>query len=409
MICPQCGTVHHASCWSVRGGCGAYACAPARRAGIAQDPSEPVLLITHAELERAVPQTAAGWPLRAAPSGSVAWSPASGPSPARAPVRTSRLAIASLVCGLAGILLFGLLTGLVAILLAVLALSGIRVSTQRGIWLAISGLFLGIVDVVGWIIMLGVFLSRPGPDLHFAEQPPDPSVIQDLEPTIQRAMRANVLIERSGGLAALGGKAIGSGVILRIDRGEALIVTNRHVVDNDFPSSNEDTSTDRLARLDRLTVRVLGQPDSEGQVVWMAPGQIDLALVRTALAPSGQAQAAAWQKGRPLKVGESVFAIGNPHHLGWSYSQGGISQLRSQVFDSRRVRVIQTSAAINPGNSGGGLYDHEGYCIGINTWTGDKRVSEGIGFAIALDTLVDLAPAPLKLPVEKTAKAKTGR
>src|SRR5207244_3745873 len=89
-----------------------------------------------------------------------------------------------------------------------------------------------------------------------------------------------------------------------------------------------------------------------------------------------------------------------PHHLGWSHTQGGISQLRSQVFDSRRVRVIQTSAAINPGNSGGGLYDHDGYCIGINTWTGDKRVSEGIGFAIALDTLFDLAPPPERYQLE---------
>jgi S1-C subfamily serine protease len=269
--------------------------------------------------------------------------------------------------------------------------------------MAISGLFLGILDVVGWILLLGVFFSRPGPDLHFAELPPDLSVIQDLEPALQRAMRANVLIERSGGLAALGGKAIGSGVILQIDRDEALIVTNRHVVDQDFPSPNDGNTADRLARVGRLSVRMLGQPDGDGQVVWMAPGEVDLALVRTACVPSGQAQAASWQKGRPMRVGESVFAVGNPHHLGWSYSQGGISQLRSQVFDSRRVRVIQTSAAINPGNSGGGLYDHDGYCIGINTWTGDKRVSEGIGFAIALDTLFDLAPPPLVIPGEKPA------
>jgi S1-C subfamily serine protease len=233
--------------------------------------------------------------------------------------------------------------------------------------------------------------------LHFAEAPPDLSVIQELEPTLQRAMRANVLIERNGGLAALGGKAIGSGVVLQIDQGEALIVTNRHVVDPDFPSDDDKNTPDHLARLGRLTVRMLGQPDSNGQVVWLAPGELDLALVRAACAPSGQAQAATWQKGRSMKVGETVFAIGNPHQLGWSHTQGVISQIRHQVFSSRRVRVIQIQAAINPGNSGGGLYDHEGYCIGINTWTGDKRISEGIGFAIALDTLFDAAP-PALLP-----------
>jgi len=98
-----------------------------------------------------------------------------------------------------------------------------------------------------------------------------------------------------------------------------------------------------------------------------------------------------------MKVGESVFAIGNPHRLGWSHTQGVISQIRNQPIDSRQVRVIQTQASINPGNSGGGLYDREGYLLGINTWTADKRVSEGIGFAITLDTLLELEP-PLLLP-----------
>ena len=104
-----------------------------------------------------------------------------------------------------------------------------------------------------------------------------------------------------------------------------------------------------------------------------------------------------------MRVGERVFAIGNPHHLGWTHTQGVISQFRTRNYDSRRIRVIQTQAAINPGNSGGGLYDEEGYCLGINTWTADKSISEGIGFAVALDTLSDLAPPPLAAPAEKTA------
>jgi serine protease Do len=60
--------------------------------------------------------------------------------------------------------------------------------------------------------------------------------------------------------------------------------------------------------------------------------------------------------------------------------------------------VIQTQAAINPGNSGGGLYDKEGYLIGINTWTSDKSISEGIGFAIAMESLLELVPPFLNLP-----------
>ncbi len=120
-------------------------------------------------------------------------------SAASAPAGVNKLAIASLVCGLAGIPLFGLITGLVAVLLGVLALSAIRASSQRGLWLALAGLMLGIVDVTGWVIFLGMMLTQAGPDLHFAELAPDMSVIRELEPALQRAMRANVLIERNVG------------------------------------------------------------------------------------------------------------------------------------------------------------------------------------------------------------------
>src|SRR5262249_27198635 len=89
-----------------------------------------------------------------------------------------------------------------------------------------------------------------------------------------------------------------------------------------------------------------------------------------------------------------------------SHTQGVISQLRSQSIDSRQIRVIQTQASINPGNSGGGLYDQEGYLLGINTWTADKRGSEGIGFAITLDTLLELEPPPLQGKQEQTGSQK---
>jgi serine protease Do len=99
-----------------------------------------------------------------------------------------------------------------------------------------------------------------------------------------------------------------------------------------------------------------------------------------------------------MTVGASVFAIGNPQNLGWSHTQGVISQLRTQEIESRKVRVIQTQAAINPGNSGGGLYDQQGYLLAINSWGADKSISEGLGFAIALDSLLELAPPQLESP-----------
>jgi S1-C subfamily serine protease len=399
MVCQACGTVHHRACWKDRLRCGSYSCAPARRPSLQRQNSEPVLTITRLDLESAVPLPTSAPRVRYAHATGLAVGSASAPAPAG----VNKLAIASLVCGLAGIPLFGLITGLVAVLLGVLALSAIRVSSQRGLSLALAGLILGIVDVTGWIILLGMLLTQRGPDLHFAELAPDMAMIKELEPALQRAMRANVLIERRVGAVALGGKAIGSGVILQIKDNEALIVTNRHVVDDDFPSS-VDTSNEagRLSRLGATKVKMLGPAQGEGIVVWLAPGQIDLALIRSRVPASSQAQAAAWQKGRPIKVGATVFAIGNPHNLGWSHTQGVISQLRTQDIQSRQIRVIQTQAAINPGNSGGGLYDQEGYLLGINSWTADKSVSEGLGFAITLEALLDLAPPQLERTDENT-------
>lgn len=141
-------------------------------------------------------------------------------------------------------------------------------------------------------------------------------------------------------------------------------------------------------------VQMLEQTPVEGKVIWLAPAGIDLALVRAPWRP-GIAEAAKWERNRPVKVGESAFAIGNPHGLAWTHTVGTISQLRTMPTDVGELRIIQTQAAINPGNSGGGLYDKDGFLIGLNTWANDKRVSEGIGFAISVESLIALAPADL--------------
>lgn len=406
VICRSCGTVHHEGCWEGRGGCGSYNCAPARRPELAQEYAGPVLQITSAEIDRAIPMAGAGLPHRQATGGSAGTGAGVGPMAIGldgrlrnrpglrpAPVLTSRLAIASFICGLLAIPMVAI-PALPGIFLGLLAVGSVRSGRRRGMGLAVAGMMVGLVAVAGWGVLIATNWSGIVHVRLNAEQPPDLASIRDLDPPLQRAMRANVLIERPHGWSFLGGKGIGSGVILRIDGGDALLVTNRHVVD-DRHSSEYDGSAERLGQIGAVTVHILGQPPTEGRVVWMAPGQLDLALVRVPCSSSSMGQPAPWQKGRPMRVGETVFAIGNPHDLGWSHTQGVISQFRNMVFNARRVKVIQTQASINPGNSGGGLYDTDGYCVGINTWTHDKSVSEGIGFAITLDTLADLSPPPL--------------
>ena len=103
---------------------------------------------------------------------------------------------------------------------------------------------------------------------------------------------------------------------------------------------------------------------------------------------------------RNLKVGQSVFAIGNPFGLTRSLTTGIISALdrRLPTANNRKVAgVIQTDAAINPGNSGGPLLDSAGRLIGVNTaiisGTGS---SAGIGFSVPVDVVNQIVPQLIK-------------
>ena len=321
--------------------------------------------------------------------------------PGPQPPRVNKMAVAALVVGVLGIPLFGLLTGFVAILLGSLAVGTIQRTRQRGVGLAITGILLGVADMVGWLILLAVMLSQPDVHLDIQGFEPNEAALENLAPNVRRAMMANAWIETRGALNVFGG--IGSGVVLQINNGEALLVTNRHVVDPNFESDLGRQAGDKPGPAD-LSVRLVGQPPQVGRVVWVAPDSIDLALLTVPVA-APRVQAALWRRNFPLKVGLSVFAVGNPQGLGWTQTGGVISQLRTLRTGRRELRIIQTSAAINPGNSGGGLYTEEGLLIGIVTWTNDKRFSEGLSFAIALDELLDLASHRLK-PAQKFQDAK---
>jgi S1-C subfamily serine protease len=97
-----------------------------------------------------------------------------------------------------------------------------------------------------------------------------------------------------------------------------------------------------------------------------------------------------------LRVGQKVFAIGNPFGLDWTLTTGIVSALdRSLQDDSGLVidHLIQTDAAINPGNSGGPLLDSAGRLIGINTAIfSPSGASAGIGFAVPVDTVNRVVP-----------------
>ena len=86
-----------------------------------------------------------------------------------------------------------------------------------------------------------------------------------------------------------------------------------------------------------------------------------------------------------LEIGEEVMAVGYPLGLegGATVSKGIISAFR---YDEG-LRYVQTDAAINPGNSGGPLIDLSGNVIGIATFKVVHEAVEGMGFAIAIDSV----------------------
>jgi serine protease Do len=96
-----------------------------------------------------------------------------------------------------------------------------------------------------------------------------------------------------------------------------------------------------------------------------------------------------------VMVGDIAIAIGSPGGLEFmnSVSKGIISGVNRNIVmgsGSSAYDLIQTDAAINPGNSGGALLNSEGKLIGISAIKIVSTDYEGMGFAIASNTIADI-------------------
>ena len=144
-----------------------------------------------------------------------------------------------------------------------------------------------------------------------------------------------------------------------------IIATNRHVV----------------AGMSEFTVTLSNGTQLKAQVLAVA-GNIDIALLK--IAPDKPLPAVKWGDSDKVRVGDHVFAIGNPLGVGQSVSTGIVSGLNRNIRISPYDDFIQTDAAINHGNSGGALVDSKGEVVGVNTaiFSPGDTGSIGIGFAI---------------------------
>ena len=157
---------------------------------------------------------------------------------------------------------------------------------------------------------------------------------------------------------------MGSGTIIDPN---GLILTNNHVVGG----------------ADKISVTLWNNEVLEGKIVGSCAIH-DIAVVKV---NRDNLQAAELGDSDKLRVGQAVYAIGNPFGLtgGPSVTSGVVSAINRTIESQRGIleNLVQTDAAINPGNSGGPLVDLEGKVVAISTAI--IPFAQGIGFAIPIN------------------------
>lgn len=176
-------------------------------------------------------------------------------------------------------------------------------------------------------------------------------------------------------------KAEGSGIIISED---GYILTNNHIVNS---SSND--SYYEVSKANKLTVYLYNDETAYEAKIIGTDEQTDLAVIK--IEKNGLTSAELGDSDS-VKVGEFSMAVGNPLGMQSSVTSGIISAVNRKVTDSdgKTFTLIQTDAAINAGNSGGALVNAEGKVIGINTLKLSGTGIEGMGFAIPINSTIDI-------------------
>ncbi len=163
-------------------------------------------------------------------------------------------------------------------------------------------------------------------------------------------------------------EGLGSGVIVSAD---GYIITNNHVVEG----------------ADELNVLLPDDREFKAKLIGADP-KTDIAVIKIEAEDLPTVTLADSDK---LRVGDVVFAVGNPLGVGQTVTMGIVSAKgRNKLGLLENVQgyedFIQTDAAINMGNSGGALVDAKGRLVGINSAiVSPNRGNIGIGFAIPVN------------------------
>lgn len=179
-------------------------------------------------------------------------------------------------------------------------------------------------------------------------------------------------------------KATGSGVIISKD---GYILTNNHIIDT---SSTTTSKYYTVSDANRVLVYLYEEDNPVEAKIIGSDSVTDLAILkidRNDLTPVEIGDSDS------VQVGEFAMAIGNPLDMRNTVTSGIISGVNREIEDDNGTMytLIQTDAAINAGNSGGALVNADGKLIGINTLKMSGTGIEGMGFAIPINSTLDIS------------------
>lgn len=185
----------------------------------------------------------------------------------------------------------------------------------------------------------------------------------------ERIKQSVVLIstENSSGLTS----TFGSGFVIGK---EGIIATNLHVING--------AATIKIKSGDHLPY------DAEGVV--FIDEKNDLALVKIKKKDKKDVfNVIAMGDPEDIKIGERVYAVGNPAGMEFSLSEGIVSGKRSEDPVSKETRdLIQITAPVSPGNSGGPVLDKKGNVVAVAEM-GSRNDLQNLNFAVPINVLGD--------------------
>lgn len=187
----------------------------------------------------------------------------------------------------------------------------------------------------------------------------------------------------------------GSGIIYSCNKltGDAIIVTNYHVVYDSQSLTFNGISDD-------IKVYLYGSRSTDKAIEATYIGgsmNYDLAVLKISnsdIIKNHEISPVRLRSSDDIHVGEASFALGNPRGDGFSVTSGIISVDSENVeipasdgSGAITMRLLRTDTPVNSGNSGGGLFDANGYLIGIVNAKIKELGVEGFGYAIPSSTM----------------------